>query len=1042
MDTKDERLERVAEELMGRRKWKQYQESLTQTNTNDLIEKQSPSIEEETSNNKQQQQQQNSENNKTGIKAETLDIKEENKLMTTEDVSEKLESDYCKTTITDTSNREIEATEYKNSIKIETTRPEPVDWKPDDNCNFCVNGKLLKVNEIGELVVETGPVHPESELNKHIVESDDSSSGSDTVQKNNNQPQLQFQSSLIQKNLETLLKTVGLNPNMTSLESMAAQLAAFQRLQTPELNQLNPFYPNLFYPFQQQQQISPTTTPDRSASPSVIIPSNDESPTGQVTGEQPLDLSAKPSGSTQLESKNIFKAKPRISTVPGRRSYTEEELNNALQDILSGKLGTRRAAVLYGIPRSTLRNKVYKLATEQRRELLANHPPIAILEDEDEKDSGGEEEKDQPKVGDSNEQLQNYLKLLAKSSENLKQDQHQESKDNRGPSSWPIDPTAWIQSLILANGFQGMGGFSSLLGNPSSTSPSSSLSPKQEELPEFLRKLLTQPQDNKSEFNNKLKNDIDPLMMMNLLQQNKKTPELDMNEGSEDSNAILKIPSIPKAIFGQQPALVGTATHSKNGDIVHHSGSNTPSTSPQMAISPRLQVGSALANHLTMRSPSSLMRQRSESESPEPRAKFNLQDVIRQSISKNFQTNILDDPKHSTPLTIDPMNDYQKRPTISVIKSLGGTDLSRFGTNPNITQLQQQQLSPNNTGTGGKGTRPKRGKYRNYDRDSLVEAVKAVQRGEMSVHRAGSYYGVPHSTLEYKVKERHLMRPRKREPKPQPLDGTSTSSSAASTAASVKRQEVPSVDKNKPLSLTKSPMKSPFASPNGLKIPPFIDHAQMAAQLQLQSQLLWPHPSSFPGLSALDFARSSSQNNTPSFSPNAAENFFAQQMLQKFQEDQQNQQQQQFKPPVNGGSNNAGQNNNIKRDIESFYDPVSTNGSFLDGIIRSSLDKKSGEINHGALFEQLLKKNSLPASSSIPSDSSEDFKTNNKRPGSPMNYSHIIKKERTSPPPNHNNDLGFALHDEQQRQTSALAKSLAIKEEVNGSLHNNDDVNS
>lgn len=79
------------------------------------------------------------------------------------------------------------------------------------------------------------------------------------------------------------------------------------------------------------------------------------------------------------------------------------------------------------------------------------------------------------------------------------------------------------------------------------------------------------------------------------------------------------------------------------------------------------------------------------------------------------------------------------------------------------------KATPNNgqPAAGGKGTRPKRGKYRNYDRDSLVEAVKAVQRGEMSVHRAGSYYGVPHSTLEYKVKERHLMRPRKREPKPQ-----------------------------------------------------------------------------------------------------------------------------------------------------------------------------------------------------------------------------------------------------------------------------------
>lgn len=85
------------------------------------------------------------------------------------------------------------------------------------------------------------------------------------------------------------------------------------------------------------------------------------------------------------------------------------------------------------------------------------------------------------------------------------------------------------------------------------------------------------------------------------------------------------------------------------------------------------------------------------------------------------------------------------------------------------TQQSQSQAKPHTQdaskqkpATGGKGTRPKRGKYRNYDRDSLVEAVRAVQRGEMSVHRAGSYYGVPHSTLEYKVKERHLMRPRKR----------------------------------------------------------------------------------------------------------------------------------------------------------------------------------------------------------------------------------------------------------------------------------------
>ena len=69
--------------------------------------------------------------------------------------------------------------------------------------------------------------------------------------------------------------------------------------------------------------------------------------------------------------------------------------------------------------------------------------------------------------------------------------------------------------------------------------------------------------------------------------------------------------------------------------------------------------------------------------------------------------------------------------------------------------------SSNNSGTPMKKTRPKRGQYRKYNSQLLTEAVKAVQRGEMSVHRAGSYYGVPHSTLEYKVKERHLLRQKK-----------------------------------------------------------------------------------------------------------------------------------------------------------------------------------------------------------------------------------------------------------------------------------------
>ncbi|XP_075986476.1 ecdysone-induced protein 93F isoform X2 [Anticarsia gemmatalis] len=134
-----------------------------------------------------------------------------------------------------------------------------------------------------------------------------------------------------------------------------------------------------------------------------------------------------------------------------------------------------------------------------------------------------------------------------------------------------------------------------------------------------------------------------------------------------------------------------------------------------------------------------------------------LSDVIAKSISQKFQQPL--DRPHHQPSDLPFMRAPDRH--VSVIKT--PPDNQRYPAPGN------SKATTNNNGqpaTGGKGTRPKRGKYRNYDRDSLVEAVKAVQRGEMSVHRAGSYYGVPHSTLEYKVKERHLMRPRKREPKP------------------------------------------------------------------------------------------------------------------------------------------------------------------------------------------------------------------------------------------------------------------------------------
>lgn len=55
---------------------------------------------------------------------------------------------------------------------------------------------------------------------------------------------------------------------------------------------------------------------------------------------------------------------------------------------------------------------------------------------------------------------------------------------------------------------------------------------------------------------------------------------------------------------------------------------------------------------------------------------------------------------------------------------------------------------------GMKQPRKKRGRYRQYNTELLEEAIVVVMGGKMSVSKAQSIYGIPHSTLEYKVKER------------------------------------------------------------------------------------------------------------------------------------------------------------------------------------------------------------------------------------------------------------------------------------------------
>ncbi|KAJ8000449.1 hypothetical protein DPEC_G00180240 [Dallia pectoralis] len=75
-----------------------------------------------------------------------------------------------------------------------------------------------------------------------------------------------------------------------------------------------------------------------------------------------------------------------------------------------------------------------------------------------------------------------------------------------------------------------------------------------------------------------------------------------------------------------------------------------------------------------------------------------------------------------------------------------------------------------------KQPRKKRGRYRQYDHDLLEEAITMVMDGRMSVSKAQVVYGIPHSTLEYKVKERNGTL--KITPKRRPVITTSSSCSA------------------------------------------------------------------------------------------------------------------------------------------------------------------------------------------------------------------------------------------------------------------------
>uniref|UniRef100_A0A1A9UWZ4 HTH psq-type domain-containing protein n=1 Tax=Glossina austeni TaxID=7395 RepID=A0A1A9UWZ4_GLOAU len=705
----------------------------------------------------------------------------------------------------------------------------------------------------------------------------------------------------------------------------------------------------------------------------------------------------------------------RSTPVPStRRIYSEDDLNNALHEILSGRLGTRKAAVQYNVPRSTLRNKIYKLTMEARRNNEQTPPELLQLQQELEKDLSGDED---------------------------------EISNSSTPQTEEL--ATRIATPVMLRKLQCPSNVDNDLGGNSEEPRRTHISPKPAHLDSSKPQtsdILPEPSPQPPQIP-AIDTNTSALLLQTLLLSDKNLRDLFMAGTSSTLGANSSRGSV-------SPALLCNNSNS-NSNTNRNGDSPGPLLLAAAVNAAKNQLSS---NSLSVTPP--LLHSGVESQSPQS---LRMCDVIANSIHRtmNEQANKDVHAAAVSMLGLGPDSERQsvsdyKKPTISVVKNIGGTDTSRFGSAPNLLaaaaaaghnshhhhqpppHLQHghhtaaHHLSRQEAAAlaAGKGTRPKRGKYRNYDRDSLVEAVKAVQRGEMSVHRAGSYYGVPHSTLEYKVKERHLMRPRKREPKPQPgLDGTSSSSSTKTNT------NIPtglnSLDKLKAgnsgnanvklsgaLKSNGTPGTSVFSSNtgNGMKLPIF-DPA--LAHLSYAPHLFWQHPqaAAFSQLQ-MDFNRNSTVAPSSS-SPTESSSNILKTHMHRYQDTANAV----GNVPVGGAgvgntttnSSNApspiasplsGQDINRAREL---YESSAANGaSFLDGIIRKTLDRKSGDITtspgsaSGVLLDQLLmKKTPMPFTNNRGNEYNNISPSGSgpiKRSGSSLSLTATnIKRERTSP---------------------------------------------
>uniref|UniRef100_A0A1B0FHQ7 Uncharacterized protein n=1 Tax=Glossina morsitans morsitans TaxID=37546 RepID=A0A1B0FHQ7_GLOMM len=252
-------LERIAEELMGLRKWKQYQETLMRSylnseqfvaiiDDNAIIQKKDldkladtednnhrEQKDRETdnrfseSNNYPQKQQQQASQNLTQISCVEHNSSFTESLANNNNITPNTLKANIDLELPVSPSQQQQQQQPQSPTSQTHTEPEPIDWKPNDKCYFCINGKLLTVNAKGELVAESGPTGSETDHMQRLDCDTDSNESSTLTANVNNLP---FTGGpLTESNRITLNKL--LTPHlktMTSMDSMAVRLAAIQSI--------------------------------------------------------------------------------------------------------------------------------------------------------------------------------------------------------------------------------------------------------------------------------------------------------------------------------------------------------------------------------------------------------------------------------------------------------------------------------------------------------------------------------------------------------------------------------------------------------------------------------------------------------------------------------------------------------------------------------------------------------------------------------------------------------------------------------------------